>query len=93
MRTVFKYPWSTSVIGDTLNTQMPRGAKPLYVAEQYGALCIWVLCNPDVEMVGHRFHVVGTGHPIGDEVGPYVGTAIFDQGALVLHVFDLGETI
>ena len=66
---------------------MPEGARVLAVANQYEALAIWALAEPEAPRRSRTFQVVGTGHPISSG-GIYVGTAQFREGALVLHVFE-----
>ena len=83
--TVFKY---VLPIEDNPTISMPQGAQLLHVADQYGALCVWALVNPEAPPMHRRFRVAGTGHP--EAVGVYVGTALM-LGGLVFHVFDRGE--
>lgn len=86
---VWKYALTLS---DYVTLEMPRGAKPLYVATQFGVPCIWALVRPEEPLVNRRFRIAGTGHPIeAHEAISYVGTFMLSGGHLVFHVFDLGE--
>ena len=86
--TVYKY---ILPVEDYLTLQLPRGAKPFCVAEQNGTACLWALVDPSAALVPHRFRVKGTGHPDVKASWSYVGTFFLLHGALVFHVFDLGE--
>jgi hypothetical protein len=86
MRTIFKYPLEVT---DTPVVRMPAGAEILTVQMQRGEACIWAIVDDAVPNVSRRLLVVGTGHGMPLDSGQYVGT--FQTGALVFHVFDLGE--
>lgn len=83
MRTIYKYPVP---IDDTVVIRMPEFARPLAVAEQRGSLCLWAEVDVEREMVGHTFHVRGTGHPMQGNEGKYLGTVVMSYG-LVWHMF------
>lgn len=88
--TIFKYPLP---IDDWVGIEMPLGATVLCVQVQGGVPCIWARVDPDAATAMRRFRVAGTGHHL--EFDPkdaaYVGTVQLRDGALVLHVFDLGH--
>lgn len=74
--------------------EMPAGAKVLYAREQWREVCVWALVDVDAPAVQRVFWVYGTGQDIyGDKPtnAKYVGSAHLHGGALVFHVFDLGE--
>lgn len=78
---------------DVQRIQMPAGARLLSAGEQDNTLCIWALVDPEQPMVERHIRIAGTGHPLG-AVNPgtaYVGRAEFADGALQVHVFDLGS--
>ena len=77
---------------DVQRIRMPRWARLLSAGEQGGALCIWALVDPENELVERHIRIAGTGHPLGavNQVTAYVGRAEFADGALQVHVFDLG---
>lgn len=84
---VWKYPLLVS--GGEQIVCMPAWATLLYVAEQYRRPCIWARVNPENLPVLRTFVLVGTGHQ-GEirESDLYIGTALLDDGDLVLHVFE-----
>jgi hypothetical protein len=86
MRTVYKYPLP---LNDRVTLEIPRGAKPLYVAEQNGQLCLWALVDPEHVEEERGFYILGTGQrTTDDKTTQYVGTAICDGGRFVWHVFE-----
>ena len=89
MKTIHKFAMTIGDVKDAISFSMPEGARPLHVANQNGDLCIWALVDPslDVANVERKFLVCGTGHPVM-EPAIYIGTAHFNSGMLVLHVFD-----
>ena len=68
--------------------EMPIGAEILTVQEQYGRCCLWALVDPSANKVKRKFLVYGTGHPITEENGKYIGTFQLHNGRLVFHVFE-----
>ena len=88
MRTIHKFVLN---IGETV-LSLPADAKPLYVDNQHGELCLWVELDPhDFNRVDRHFIVFGTGHLIGDIVGmeiTYIGTTLLDSGYFVAHVYE-----
>ena len=99
-RTIWKFELD---IVDSQVMLMPRGAKILTVQTQlvvepqdhnHVEPHIWALVDPQTELVGHGFLVAGTGHTIDTKdaiSGEYVGTFQMHGGALIWHVFDMGE--
>jgi hypothetical protein len=85
---VYKYALK---IEDVFELDMPRGAYPLFVAEQQGQICLWARVNPELPKVKRRFRFAGTGHILGDDVGRHVGSVLVRMETLVFHVFDMGE--
>lgn len=72
--------------------EMPQDARLLAVGVQGGVLTVWALVDPEAPTVPRQLFVYGTGHPMADEPGEYVGTArTGGQLELVWHVFDGGE--
>ena len=68
--------------------QLPVGASLLSVAEQHGRLVLWALVTPTNALETRRVSVYGTGHPMPDNPGLFIGSAVMMQGELVLHVFE-----
>ena len=67
---------------------MPKGADILWVDMQQGQPCIWARVNPDAPKERKRIRIFGTGHPIPDDLGDYVGTFMMKDGALVFHLYE-----
>jgi hypothetical protein len=90
VKKVFKYPLP-QVLTELV---MPVGAELLCVDMQAGSPTLWALVEPDAKTVRRRFEIVGTGHPVADNLS-YVGTA-FNRGpeppyfpnGFVWHVFE-----
>ena len=73
---------------DSLELEMPEGATILHVHEQNTAICLWALVDPNAPTVARKFTIYGTGHPVPDAHGAYVGTAHMMDGQLVFHLFE-----
>ena len=90
MKQVWKYV--ITLEGTTL--EIPIKSKILCVGEQHGQVCIWMEVDTEEKWkIFRQFHVYGTGHQIYDELGMcltrnYIGTVQFDNGNLVLHVYE-----
>lgn len=82
-KVVWKYP--LAVVGEQV-VRVPRRGHLLHVGMQGDAICLWILTEPDVEMVDVTIYVVGTGHPAGRDWAP-LGTVFHDRLGLVWHVF------
>jgi hypothetical protein len=67
--------------------ELPADSEVLSVANQNGVICIWykfdrVFLNDTVE---RTVDIVGTGNPMPEYVGEFIGTVLMDQ--FVWHVF------
>lgn len=97
MKTIWKFPipraprdrprppalWGMCVI------EMPRESRILTVQAQNGVPVVWAVVDPAAPTVSRKLLSVATGqHSPG---GDYVNTFQMNSGALVFHVFDLGE--
>lgn len=88
IKTIYKYPLR---IQDTPQAVlMPFEAKVLHVADQAGTICLWALVNANTPEP-RFFRVYGTGHPITEQWHQYVGSVQQLGGALVWHVFEVGD--
>jgi len=87
MKTVYKFPFT---VQDEICLQMPKGAQILSVQMQHGVPVIWALVDPDRDtpVVERQFHLAGTGHPLPNALGKFVGTFQMMNGDLVLHLFE-----
>jgi len=90
MKTIWKFPLSSD---DETSVKMPKGAKILDVQVQRGIAVLWALVDTTAPSTRRRLMVKGTGNDCGDVPyhGEHVGTYQLLGGALVFHVFDLGE--
>lgn len=70
---------------------MPTGAELLCFENQCGEPCLWVRVNPNASMEERRFFLHGTGH--SNARGRYVGSALFENGTLVFHLFEREEEV
>src|SRR5271154_4371477 len=86
-RVVHKYALD---IDDETFVSMPAGAVVLDVQTQHGVPQIWALVDPDRKlMIGRRFRVAGTGHPIDWQTNMrHRGTFQMRDGGLVFHLFE-----
>ncbi len=89
MLTIYKYPLPVS---DEFNVHMPKGARLLSVQVQHDAPCLWAMVDTNNQKAQRRLAIRGTGHS-AERLGfaAFVGTFQLEGGALVFHLFDLGE--
>lgn len=87
MKTIHKFP----LFVNKLDIEMPKGARILTAREQHDTICVWAEVDTAQQTERRRFEVFGTGHPMREDMGisrEYIGTAILEGGALVLHVYE-----
>lgn len=92
MNTIHKYTLET--FGPEVTVKMPAGAIVRHAGNQHGNLCLWAEVDTNNPLRDRIFRVVGTGNRLECESGRYLnyrGTAIFSNGDLVLHVFELDD--
>ena len=82
MQTVHKYVLDLS---DEQEISMPRGAEILHFNNQNESPTIWVRVDTRNPSTNFNLSIRGTGHD--NASGKYIGTAVFQAGALVLHLF------
>ena len=51
-------------------------------------LDLWAEVKPGRPRELRTFHVYGTGHPLADDRGTYVGTTPSHDGRFIWHVYD-----
>jgi hypothetical protein len=68
--------------------EMPKGAHCLFAREQHNAAYIWALVDPDAEKEKRYFLAAETGAVIIPDDSRYLGTAMLEGGAYVLHIFE-----
>lgn len=94
MHAIHKYPIP---VEDYFDIDMPAHATILTVQTQrigQGGLarevpCIWAKVDPANPPHPRKFRLAGTGHPIEESVGHYVGTFQLSGGELVFHLFEV----
>lgn len=92
MRTIHKYDLP---VEGTVEIEMPTGAEIIAIDCQDPtgrSLQMWAIVNTEVEETEvSEFAIVGTGHPLGDNLnmGNHLATVVTAGGGLVWHVFDL----
>jgi hypothetical protein len=85
VKTVWKYELSPET-----EVELPEGAKVLTVQTQDGKPFLWAEVDPDRPTVGRSFVAYGTGHPMPDNPGTYVGTFRLPDFGFVFHVYECG---
>lgn len=68
---------------------LPKSARFLHCREQGSSLCAWFEVDTEEKTVRRSFQIFGTGTgPIENHLG-YLGTGIFADGDLVLHLYQV----
>jgi hypothetical protein len=95
MRNVWKIPVSVDVLSASFTNvkRIPVGAKLLHVREQGRDLCMWFEVDTMAHLEERKFQLFGTGTGPIREGLEYVGTGIFAEGSLVLHLYEVKDDI
>ena len=88
MTRIWKWPLE---ITDRQAVTLPRNARILTAQMQGDVLCIWTECDPTGGGEARTFSVYGTGNPMPESPGLYIGTVQTHGGALVWHVYEIKE--
>lgn len=91
MKQIYKIgiPIDIRTVNATNSFYLPRNSRFLHVREQHESLCAWFEVDDTNPSIQYSFQVFGTGHgPIGDNL-QYLGTGIFAEGDLVLHLYQV----
>jgi hypothetical protein len=83
VKTIFKYAINPGI----QELALPVGAQILTVQEQQGKPQLWALVDTEAPTEARAFAVVGTGHPVPEPVGDYIGTFQLPMLGLVFHLF------
>ena len=79
-------------ITDVVRLDLPEGADVLSVGpprdRRDGPLDLWAVVDPATETESRTFRVIGTGNPMPDFVGLFIGTVPMFGGSLIFHVFE-----
>lgn len=81
---VYKFPIRPTTGTQTIH--VPAGGEFLNLRRQPQGPVIYMLVDPNAELVERTFHVVYTGDDFTPP-GPYIGT--LDQGGRYYHVFEV----
>jgi hypothetical protein len=85
--TIWKYE-----LGAPINVvPMPKGAKILSVANQYGKMVAYALVDPQADREDRVLEVVGTGHEPNfteDDNPKFLGTVVLQGGEFMFHIFE-----
>jgi hypothetical protein len=82
-KTIWKFPLTPDCA-----LSMPVGSIILTVQVQEQIPCLWALVDPAAPHERRCFRTYGTGHPVADDSGEYIGTFQLNGGVLVFHVFE-----
>lgn len=85
MKTIWKFPLELT---DAQQVAIPSGAQLLTAQIQGQSLQLWALVDPAQPKHVHTIRIIGTGHPIEEDLGKYVATFQLRDGELIFHVFD-----
>lgn len=88
MKSIYKYP--VKMVGDQL-IKIPVGAEILHVDLQFEGIYMWALCDPSGELEERKIVIIGTGHPIPNQVVDklhHLGTVPMSGGSLIWHIFE-----
>jgi len=89
MKTVWKYALNSD---DVLSFDIPIGSEILSVQEQNGNPQMWVLVDPNEQVMETRFfRLAGTGHSINSPIKSFIGTFQLYGGELVCHLFEINK--
>jgi hypothetical protein len=89
MKTIYKF---FIPIEDHFSIELPKDSKILTVQVQKENAFIWVLLDIEQEIKQKiNFRLVGTGHPINDNIKYYIGSFQMCEGNLVFHLFELED--
>lgn len=86
---IYRYRLS---ITDEPRVLMPHKAQVLSVGpprDEGDDLDLWAIVDPhDTDLVLREFRAVGTGNPMPEDCGRFVGTVPVYGGTLIFHVFE-----
>lgn len=68
--------------------ELPKEAKILHIADQYGYIRLWALVDPVASNETRTFQVFGTGQPVYP-AADYIGTLQMEP--FVWHIFELNS--
>ena len=84
-RTIWKYPLAVKEIQ---SLQIPAGARLLHVATQNNKPCLWAEVIAEHSCWTRLVVIYGTGHPMPDDPGQYLGSFQMHDGEYVFHAYE-----
>jgi hypothetical protein len=87
MNTIWKWKLELQT-GNQITLDMPQYAEVLTLQRQRDDLCLWAAVDTTAPICKRTFTIYGTGHPMPDDTGMYIGTFQEADGSLVFHVFE-----
>jgi hypothetical protein len=91
LKTIHKATVPLHEADDAVALTLPQDAKILSVGRQNNDLCFWYETSPPQGTHQRLFRIAGTGHPLGDNLGRFLGTVLFLDDGLVFHVYEIKE--
>lgn len=90
--TVWKFTVPVNVLSAmaTNLVRIPKGARLLHAREQGKDFAMWFEVDPDAPTEPHHYQLFGTGTGCPTR-GVYVGTGVYAEGSLVIHVYEVTE--
>lgn len=85
MKKIWKYEFP--ITGEFV-LYMPKDHVVLTVQLQRGVPCLWAVVDPDSPKETTGFKISGTGQPLPEDVGRYVGTFMTGDENFVWHLFE-----
>jgi hypothetical protein len=88
MKSIWKYELP---VEDIVKVEMQADAEILCVQSQQGTPCIWAVVDPKTTKCTRTFRIIGTGHPVSDDLSKmkYIGTFQMRDGFLIFHLFEI----
>jgi hypothetical protein len=84
--TIWKFEF---YVADRATVLMPKDACILSIDRQSPRqICIWAICNPDVELEPRHFRIFYTGSPFNPEYTKKDYIGMVKDGQFTLHVFE-----
>jgi hypothetical protein len=84
-RRIWKFPLR---LVDEQHIEIPMKPEFLSVQYQGNQLVLWAMVEPENAKRLHRILILGTGNPMPDDFGYYIGTVQQPGVPLVWHVFE-----
>ena len=83
--------WKYEIKDIFARVMMPTCSTALDVQKQAGGLSLWALVDDDETLVERKIYIYGTGQPLPNHPGCYVGT--YQDKEFVWHVFIEDEVV